>query len=212
MNLNSADFILDFLGDTLDCRLWTHIVLVKKYGWVGWRQRGQEAQIISLTLMLLAFCKYYSNSLCALLKILYFICQIWLRRRSIIIGPVFFPILCISIVYFRWVNTLGMAALHGIDVVLRHSFFDYGYTHLVDQHFNPLPVSFSFSIQQGYEEPICIFSMSPFTLLYHKNKYQGCPAGLWTFSVTDPVFRRHLSLFPVGVIRWDESRLVVMSG
>lgn len=64
-------------------------------------------------------------------------------------SPVFSPILCISIVYFRWVNTLGMAALHGIDVVLRHSFFDYGYTHLVDQHFNPLPVSFSFSIQQG---------------------------------------------------------------
>ncbi|TKS85602.1 Inactive heparanase-2 [Collichthys lucidus] len=38
-----------------------------------------------------------------------------------------------------WVNTLGMAAMQGIDVVLRHSFFDYGYTHLVDQHFNPLP-------------------------------------------------------------------------
>uniref|UniRef100_A0A3P8V3H8 Heparanase 2 (inactive) n=1 Tax=Cynoglossus semilaevis TaxID=244447 RepID=A0A3P8V3H8_CYNSE len=38
-----------------------------------------------------------------------------------------------------WVNTLGMAAVQGIDVVLRHSFFDYGYTHLVDQHFNPLP-------------------------------------------------------------------------
>uniref|UniRef100_A0A3P8V728 Heparanase 2 (inactive) n=1 Tax=Cynoglossus semilaevis TaxID=244447 RepID=A0A3P8V728_CYNSE len=40
---------------------------------------------------------------------------------------------------FLWVNTLGMAAVQGIDVVLRHSFFDYGYTHLVDQHFNPLP-------------------------------------------------------------------------
>uniref|UniRef100_A0A3Q3GP64 Heparanase 2 n=1 Tax=Labrus bergylta TaxID=56723 RepID=A0A3Q3GP64_9LABR len=40
---------------------------------------------------------------------------------------------------FLWVNTLGMAALQGIDVVLRHSFFDYGYTHLVDQQFNPLP-------------------------------------------------------------------------
>ncbi|TMS04855.1 Inactive heparanase-2, partial [Larimichthys crocea] len=40
---------------------------------------------------------------------------------------------------FLWVNTLGMAAMQGIDVVLRHSFFDYGYTHLVDQHFNPLP-------------------------------------------------------------------------
>lgn len=40
-------------------------------------------------------------------------------------------------------NTLGMAALHGIDAVLRHSFFDYGYSHLVDQNFNPLPVSLS---------------------------------------------------------------------
>ncbi|XP_010887325.2 inactive heparanase-2 [Esox lucius] len=40
---------------------------------------------------------------------------------------------------FLWLNTLGIAALQGIDVVLRHSFFDYGYTHLVDQTFNPLP-------------------------------------------------------------------------
>uniref|UniRef100_A0A8C1QP35 Heparanase 2 n=1 Tax=Cyprinus carpio TaxID=7962 RepID=A0A8C1QP35_CYPCA len=40
---------------------------------------------------------------------------------------------------FLWLNTLGIAAAHGIDVVLRHSFFDYGYNHLVDQHFNPLP-------------------------------------------------------------------------
>nr|XP_057914267.1 inactive heparanase-2 isoform X4 [Doryrhamphus excisus] len=36
-------------------------------------------------------------------------------------------------------HTPGMAAVQGIDVVLRHSFFDYGYTHLVDQHLNPLP-------------------------------------------------------------------------
>ncbi|KAM4729923.1 inactive heparanase-2 isoform 2-T2 [Anableps anableps] len=40
---------------------------------------------------------------------------------------------------FLWMNSLGVAAVQGIDVVLRHSFFDYGYTHLVDQHFNPLP-------------------------------------------------------------------------
>ncbi|XP_048865112.1 inactive heparanase-2 isoform X1 [Brienomyrus brachyistius] len=40
---------------------------------------------------------------------------------------------------FLWLNTLGMSAVQGIDVVLRHSFFDYGYNHLVDQHFNPLP-------------------------------------------------------------------------
>ncbi|KAJ8418131.1 hypothetical protein AAFF_G00138400 [Aldrovandia affinis] len=43
---------------------------------------------------------------------------------------------------FLWLNTLGMAAMQGIDVVLRHSFFDYGYNHLVDQSFNPLPVAF----------------------------------------------------------------------
>ncbi|XP_074531139.1 inactive heparanase-2 [Halichoeres trimaculatus] len=40
---------------------------------------------------------------------------------------------------FLWMNTLGLAALQGIDVVLRHSFFGHGYTRLVDQQFNPLP-------------------------------------------------------------------------
>ncbi|TSK22790.1 Inactive heparanase-2 [Bagarius yarrelli] len=38
-----------------------------------------------------------------------------------------------------WLNTLGISAMQGIDVVLRHSFFDYGYSRLVDQQFNPLP-------------------------------------------------------------------------
>nr|XP_037865353.1 inactive heparanase-2 [Chlorocebus sabaeus] len=42
---------------------------------------------------------------------------------------------------FLWLNTLGMLANQGIDVVIRHSFFDHGYNHLVDQNFNPLPVS-----------------------------------------------------------------------
>ncbi|XP_016019627.2 inactive heparanase-2 isoform X4 [Rousettus aegyptiacus] len=40
---------------------------------------------------------------------------------------------------FLWLNTLGMLASQGIDVVIRHSFFDHGYNHLVDQNFNPLP-------------------------------------------------------------------------
>ncbi|MBN3282614.1 HPSE2 protein, partial [Polyodon spathula] len=40
---------------------------------------------------------------------------------------------------FLWLNTLGLSAMQGIDVVIRHSFFDYGYNHLVDQNFNPLP-------------------------------------------------------------------------
>ncbi|EFB24073.1 hypothetical protein PANDA_005174 [Ailuropoda melanoleuca] len=42
---------------------------------------------------------------------------------------------------FLWLNTLGMLANQGIDVVIRHSFFDHGYNHLVDQNFNPLPKS-----------------------------------------------------------------------
>ncbi|KAM9324822.1 inactive heparanase-2 [Gastrophryne carolinensis] len=40
---------------------------------------------------------------------------------------------------FLWLNTLGMSANQGIDVVIRHSFFDHGYNHLVDQNFNPVP-------------------------------------------------------------------------
>ncbi|XP_073408918.1 inactive heparanase-2 isoform X2 [Dendrobates tinctorius] len=40
---------------------------------------------------------------------------------------------------FLWLNTLGMSANQGVDVVIRHSFFDHGYNHLVDQNFNPLP-------------------------------------------------------------------------
>uniref|UniRef100_A0A670ZVU8 Heparanase 2 (inactive) n=1 Tax=Pseudonaja textilis TaxID=8673 RepID=A0A670ZVU8_PSETE len=38
-----------------------------------------------------------------------------------------------------WLNSLGMLASQGIDVVMRHSFFDHGHNHLVDQNFNPLP-------------------------------------------------------------------------
>ncbi|XP_044154726.1 inactive heparanase-2 [Bufo gargarizans] len=40
---------------------------------------------------------------------------------------------------FLWLNTLGMSANQGVDVVIRHSFFDHGYNHLVDQNFTPLP-------------------------------------------------------------------------
>ncbi|KAL8187505.1 UNVERIFIED_CONTAM: hypothetical protein K2H54_049772 [Gekko kuhli] len=42
---------------------------------------------------------------------------------------------------FLWLNSLGMLASQGIDVVMRHSFFDHGHNHLVDQNFNPLPPS-----------------------------------------------------------------------
>uniref|UniRef100_A0A8B9NGG1 Heparanase 2 (inactive) n=1 Tax=Accipiter nisus TaxID=211598 RepID=A0A8B9NGG1_9AVES len=38
-----------------------------------------------------------------------------------------------------WLNTLGLLASQGIDVVVRHSFLDHGHNHLVDQNFNPLP-------------------------------------------------------------------------
>ncbi|KAH0623845.1 hypothetical protein JD844_007012 [Phrynosoma platyrhinos] len=40
---------------------------------------------------------------------------------------------------FLWLNSLGMLASQGIDVIMRHSFFDHGHNHLVDQNFNPLP-------------------------------------------------------------------------
>ncbi|XP_074731786.1 inactive heparanase-2 [Strix uralensis] len=40
---------------------------------------------------------------------------------------------------FLWLNTLGLLASRGIDVVVRHSFLDHGHNHLVDQNFNPLP-------------------------------------------------------------------------
>ncbi|KAM6067419.1 inactive heparanase-2 isoform 2-T2 [Chlamydotis macqueenii] len=40
---------------------------------------------------------------------------------------------------FLWLNTLGLLASQGIDVVVRHSFLDHGHNHLVDQNFNPLP-------------------------------------------------------------------------
>lgn len=73
-------------------------------------------------------------------------------RASAVAFLIFFPSVCVSVnMYSRWVNSLGIAAMQGIDVVLRHSFFDYGYTHLVDQHFNPLPVSLSIGVQQGLE-------------------------------------------------------------
>ncbi|XP_066047223.1 inactive heparanase-2 isoform X3 [Chamaea fasciata] len=41
---------------------------------------------------------------------------------------------------FLWLNTLGLLASQGIDVVVRHSFLDHGHNHLVDQNFNPLPL------------------------------------------------------------------------
>nr|XP_057914266.1 inactive heparanase-2 isoform X3 [Doryrhamphus excisus] len=56
---------------------------------------------------------------------------------------------------FLWANTLGMAAVQGIDVVLRHSFFDYGYTHLVDQHLNPLPAALAYLLRECTAGPTC---------------------------------------------------------
>ncbi|KFW76422.1 Inactive heparanase-2, partial [Manacus vitellinus] len=40
---------------------------------------------------------------------------------------------------FLWLNTLGLLASQGIDVVVRLSSLDHGHNHLVDQNFNPLP-------------------------------------------------------------------------
>ncbi|XP_063163060.1 inactive heparanase-2 isoform X2 [Candoia aspera] len=44
-----------------------------------------------------------------------------------------------AVTWQQWLNSLGMLASQGIDVVMRHSFFDHGHNHLVDQNFNPLP-------------------------------------------------------------------------
>lgn len=56
--------------------------------------------------------------------------------------PIVFPLWCPGSVPSvpRWLNTLGLLASQGIDVVVRHSFLDHGHNHLVDQNFNPLPV------------------------------------------------------------------------
>lgn len=89
-------------------------------------------------------------------------------------------------------NTLGMAAVQGIDVVLRHSFFDYGYTHLVDQHFNPLPVSLSISLHIG------ISASSHCHGFNHNNEDLTGPCYALACSAPDPVPLCHL--FPVGAI------------
>nr|XP_028586433.1 inactive heparanase-2 isoform X3 [Podarcis muralis] len=44
-----------------------------------------------------------------------------------------------AVTWQQWLNSLGMLSIQGIDVVMRHSFFDHGHNHLVDQNFNPLP-------------------------------------------------------------------------
>nr|XP_016847648.1 PREDICTED: inactive heparanase-2 isoform X2 [Anolis carolinensis] len=44
-----------------------------------------------------------------------------------------------AVTWQQWLNALGMLASQGIDVIMRHSFFDHGHSHLVDQDFNPLP-------------------------------------------------------------------------
>lgn len=56
----------------------------------------------------------------------------------------------------RWLNTLGLLASQGIDVVVRHSFLDHGHNHLVDQNFNPLPVGLPGGITLVLASP-CLF-------------------------------------------------------
>lgn len=78
----------------------------------------------------------------------------WRSKAVPLLSSCLFSVCLCSYHCCRWVNALGMAAAQGIDVVLRHSFFDYGYTHLVDQNFNPLPVSLSISVQQELERQL----------------------------------------------------------
>lgn len=67
----------------------------------------------------------------------------------------------------RWLNTLGLLASQGIDVVVRHSFLDHGHNHLVDQNFNPLPVGL----------PRGAYKDAPFSLIVF---FLG--GGIWFFS------------------------------
>lgn len=49
----------------------------------------------------------------------------------------------------RWLDKLGLSARMGIEVVMRQVFFGAGNYHLVDENFEPLPVSdhyFSISV------------------------------------------------------------------
>lgn len=41
----------------------------------------------------------------------------------------------------RWLDKLGLSARMGIEVVMRQVFFGAGNYHLVDDNFEPLPVS-----------------------------------------------------------------------
>ena len=41
----------------------------------------------------------------------------------------------------RWLDKLGLSARMGIEVVMRQVFFGAGNYHLVDENFEPLPVS-----------------------------------------------------------------------
>lgn len=41
----------------------------------------------------------------------------------------------------RWLDKLGVSAQMGIEVVMRQVFFGAGNYHLVDENFEPLPVS-----------------------------------------------------------------------
>lgn len=65
------------------CRLWTHTVLVKKCGWVDWRQRGQGVQAISRTHMLLVFCEYSKESLCVPQTVVNFTGRLWLLAACV---------------------------------------------------------------------------------------------------------------------------------
>jgi hypothetical protein len=59
----------------------------------------------------------------------------------------------------RWLDKLGLSAQMGIEVVMRQVLFGAGNYHLVDQNFEPLPVSdhhFSNSITRGNLGPLVL--------------------------------------------------------
>ncbi|XP_014741440.1 PREDICTED: inactive heparanase-2 isoform X4 [Sturnus vulgaris] len=84
---------------------------------------------------------------------------------------------------FLWLNTLGLLASQGIDVVVRHSFLDHGHNHLVDQNFNPLPG---------------LLNILPWKQRAWQSSWMLCISPRRDFSVHDPADTASRLEIPVG--------------
>lgn len=85
----------------------------------------------------------------------------------------------------RWLNTLGLLASQGIDVVVRHSFLDHGHNHLVDQNFNPLPVGLPGGTRKDAPFSLIVFFLGGGIWFFSSLRKEQCVA-----FVPDPSRRR----------------------